>query len=295
MNDRKVTKGVLVGAGFGVRLLPASKNIAKVMLPILDKPIIQYGVEEYVESGIEDIILVSRFGLTQMEDHFDTFAELEEYLEAQGKSDSLEQVRRISKLANFAYVRQKIFHPYGNGTPILTARPSLGNDNFVFGFGDDVTIGKPTPFARQLIEKFEANECDAVIAVQEVPEDQTHKYGIVKLREGSEDEFDQVIEKPAPGSAPSNLAIIGRYVFSSRIHEFMDPNRLGKNNELWLTDVIADLNKSARILIHRTKGKWLTTTDAFHILKAAIEIGLQRDDTKDEITNYIKSVAQDLT
>ena len=168
MNTRKVTKGVITAAGYGTRFLPATKNVPKEILPIIDMPTIHYVVNEYVKSGITDIIIVTKHGNYAIEDYFDSLLELEEFLKSRNKLEKLEEIRKIYKMANFAYIRQNKDLPYGNGSPLLAAKPYIGDDNFAFGWGDDITLGD-NPVMKQLIEKFESTDADGVIAVKKVP------------------------------------------------------------------------------------------------------------------------------
>src|SRR3989344_5429623 len=196
----RVRKAVIAVAGSGTRFLPATKAQPKEMLPIVDKPIVQYVVEEMVASGITDIILVTKWDKKTLEDHFDRSFELEYALEQAGKKKLLDEVKRISTMANFIYVRQK--GPYGNGTPVLSAASLIEGEPFVFAWGDDLVLSK-TPFTKKLIANFEQNH-SPVIGVQSVPKEHVDRYGIVKLRSGTK-EIESVVEKPAVGKAPSQL------------------------------------------------------------------------------------------
>src|SRR5436305_5311095 len=194
----KIRKAVIAVAGFGTRFLPATKNLQKELMLIVDRTVVQYLVEEAVESGIEDIILVTRPGSQGISDHFDSSRELEIHLEEQNKPDLLEAVRRLPKLANIAVVRQGHHLPYGNGTPLLAARRFLGNEPFVYMFGDDMVLSQ-TPCAKQLIDLYEKHKPSAVIAAQEVTQEETKRYGTVKLKPGSSPpEIEMLVETPAP-------------------------------------------------------------------------------------------------
>src|SRR4030042_5621597 len=200
--SRKIKKPIITAAGYGTRFLPATKNQPKEMLPIIDKPIIHHLVEECGDSGITDIIIVTRAGQGIMEDYFDSHIELEHMLDSQGKEELLEKVREIPLLANFVYVRQKKNLPYGNGTPLLCASPLIDDDeDFAYLFGDALVMSK-TPCLKQLIDVYEKGGCDGVIAVQEVHKREGDRYGIVKFKAGTK-EFESLVEKPDPKDAPS--------------------------------------------------------------------------------------------
>lgn len=199
----KITKAVIAAAGLGTRFLPATKAVPKEMLPLLDRPILQHVVEEAVNSGITNIILVTRRGSHAITDHFDSAPELELTLEATGKLRLLEEVRQVSRLANFAFVRQGTDLPYGNGTPVLAAMPFIGKDEtFAYMFGDDVIDADP-PGLRQVIDAYKRYQPAAAMATHEVPWEETHLYGCIKLKDGAEaPEIEDLIERPEPGEGP---------------------------------------------------------------------------------------------
>ncbi len=283
----RVTKAVIAVAGSGTRFLPATKAQPKEMLPIVDKPIIQYVVEELVASGIQDIILVTKWDKKTLEDHFDRSFELEHSLEATGKMKLLKEVQRISSMANFIYVRQK--GPYGNGTPILSVANLIKDEPFVFAWGDDLVLSKK-PFTKQLIQNYETHG-EPVIGVQKVEKELVHRYGIVKLREGTR-EMEDVIEKPTIDSAPSQLAQFGRMILTPEIVKILSKTALGKGGELWVTDAISQYIKSGgKFMVEEVAdGQWLTTGDPLNYLKAMIEYALVRDDIGDEFRSHLKNL-----
>ena len=203
----KITKAVIAVAGYGTRFLPATKNQPKEMLPIIDKPIVQYLVEEAVASGIKDIILVTRFGQSSLENHFDTNLELEIQLEKNGKKEALKKVQQVYKMANFIYIRQGRHLPYGNGTPLLCIKNIIArNEPFIYMFGDDMVLSQ-TPCAKQLINYWSQKKSSpVVVAVQEVAPSEVSRYGIYKLKKGSQDRVSDAVEKPEPGKTSSRLA-----------------------------------------------------------------------------------------
>lgn len=285
---KKVKKGVIAVAGSGTRFLPATKAQPKEMLPIVDKPIIQYIVEEMVDSGIEDIILVTKWDKKSLEDHFDRSFELEHALEQAGKLKLLRDIRHISSMANFIYVRQK--GPYGNGTPLLSAANLINDEPFVFAWGDDLVLSEK-PFTRQLIENYHEHGAP-VIGVQKVPKKDVSRYGIVKLKQGTR-EVEAVIEKPSIDEAPSQLAQFGRMILIPEIIEILRETKLGKGGELWITDAISTyIARGGKFMVEEVKeGKWLTTGDPLSYLKAMVEYALIRKDIGDEFRGHLKSLA----
>jgi UTP--glucose-1-phosphate uridylyltransferase len=285
---QKIKTAVIAVAGSGTRFLPATKAQPKEMLPIVDKPIVQYVVEEMVDAGIENIILVTKWDKKTIEDHFDRSFELEHSLEAAAKHKLLDEVKRISSMANFVYVRQK--GPYGNGTPILSAANLIKGEPFVFAWGDDLVLAKRS-FTKQLIDNYSEHGAP-VIGVQKVPEHLVDRYGIVKLREGTR-EMEHVVEKPAVGTAPSQLAQFGRMILTPEIVDILSETKLGKGNELWVTDAISEYVKNGgKFMVQEVEdGQWLTTGDPLNYLKAMIEYALVRDDIGDDFRAHLKSLA----
>lgn len=285
-----ITKGVIAVAGSGTRFLPATKTMPKEMLPIVDKPIIQYVVEEMVEAGITDIIIVTRWDKKTLEDHFDRNYALEHDLEKTGKLDKLEQIKQISELANFIYIRQK--GPYGNGTPALSAKSVIGdNEPFVFAFGDDL-VKSEVSFTKQLVENYEKNN-SMVIGVQEVPQSEVSRYGILKV-EKENDCFivKNLIEKPKQSEAPSRLAQLGRFILTPEIFKYLDVKKLGKDNELWLADALLGFIKDGGKVTAQeiNNGKWFTTGDPLNFLKATVEYALDKKDISAEFREYLRSL-----
>lgn len=282
------TKAIITVAGTGTRFLPATKAQPKEMLPIIDKPIVQYCVEEVVASGVKDVILVNRRGGHSIEDHFDSNFELEYQLEETGKEDRLKTIREIAQIANFIHLRQKSFMPYGNGTPLRVAKDLVTDGPFFYLFGDDITLAK-VPVCQQLSEVYQKNpDAAAIVAVQEMPDEVLHRYGIVKLKSGSQDEYEGIVEKPAPGQAPSNLAEFGRFLLTPKILPIIEKLETGKDNELWLVDAINELAQTEKVLVHRIKGKWLTTGDPLNYLQATVEFALQREDLREKFIAFLK-------
>ena len=287
----KITKAVIAVAGYGTRFIPATKAQPKEMLPIVDKPVVQYLVEEAVASGITDIILVTRSGNQALEDHFDTSRELELHLEAQQKWRELEEVRRIPEMANFIYVRQSKNLPYGNGTPLLCARSLIHpGEAVVYMFGDDI-VKSEVPCARQLMEVYYQYEPAAVIAVQEVSPQEISRYGAARLKPDTDrNELEHIVEKPSPDEAPSNLAQLGRFVLSYKVIEVLENLTVGQGGELWLTDAIDRLAATDSVIVHPIQGKWFTTGDPLRFLKTTVEFALDRPDIGPEFARYLQEL-----
>ncbi len=285
--SKKITKAVIAVAGSGTRLLPATKSQPKEMLPIVDKPIIQYLVEELVASGIEDIILVTKWNKKTLEDHFDQSIQLEQALEKDGKTEKLNEIRKISEMANFIYIRQK--GPYGNGTPVLSAANLLGDEPFVFAFGDDLVKSK-IPFTQQLIENFNKNGAP-VIGAQRVPRELVKNYGIFKLKEGT-GEIEDMIEKPTVEDAPSELAQFGRMILNREIVEILKNTPPGKGEELWMTDAIREyVRQGNKVMVQEVQdGHWYDTGSPLNYFKAFVSYALDREDIGNDCQNYIKEI-----
>jgi UTP--glucose-1-phosphate uridylyltransferase len=282
---QKIKKAIVAVAGSGTRLLPATKSMPKEMLPIIDKPAIQIIVEELVEAGIEDIILVTKWDKKALEDHFDHAWALENELEKAGKIEKLEQIRRIADMANFVYVRQK--GPYGNGTPLLSAASLVDDEPFVYAFGDDLVKSRVS-FTKQMVDEYEKYGTP-MVGVQKVPESEVSRYGIIKLREGTQ-EMESIVEKPTIEEAPSQLAQFGRFILDQDIIDALRETNIGKGNELWLTDAMkVYLEKGGVIRVKEIEdGKWLTTGDPLNYLMATLEYAFDRKELKAPLTEYIK-------
>ncbi|HMB65966.1 MAG TPA: UTP--glucose-1-phosphate uridylyltransferase [Patescibacteria group bacterium] len=282
-----IKKAVVAVAGSGTRLLPATKSMPKEMLPIVDKPIIQLVVEELVEAGIEDIILVTKWDKKPLEDHFDQSWALEEELKKGGKNELLERIKKISDMANFIYVRQK--GPYGNGTPVLSAASLVKDEPFVFVWGDDIVKSKIS-FTKQMVDEYNKSGLP-MIGVQEVPEDTVNRYGIVKTKSDSM-EIEDIVEKPAVEEAPTNLADFGRMILNQDIVKVLQNTALGKDNELWIVDAIRTyVQDGGRFMAKKVEGgEWMTTGDPLNYLKTILAYALEREDLKQNLDSYIKKI-----
>ncbi|HIE59573.1 MAG TPA: UTP--glucose-1-phosphate uridylyltransferase GalU [Hydrogenothermaceae bacterium] len=288
---QKVRKAVIPVAGFGTRFLPASKATPKEMMPIVDKPIIQYIVEEAVASGIETIIFVTGRHKRAIEDHFDYAPDLEDTLEKSGKLELLEVIKNVSNLANFIYVRQK--EQLGLGHAILTAEHAIGNEPFAVLLGDELIINEENPGLKQLIDIY-YKFGKSVIGTTEVPKKEASKYGIVdgKIIEDGLRLVNYMVEKPSPEEAPSNSAIIGRYVLTPNIFEALKRTPFGKGGELQLTDALMILREKEVIYSKDIEGIRHDTGSKLGYIKAIVDFALEREDTKEFMKNLILEKAK---
>ena len=288
----KVRKAVFPAAGLGTRFLPATKAQPKEMLPLVDKPIIQYGVEEALAAGCDQIIIITGRGKTAIEDHFDHSYELEKLLEEKKKTDLLQIVRQISDMIHVAYVRQK--EALGLGHAVLMARELVGNEAFAVLLADDVVDGD-VPCLKQMIDVFDETQC-SVIATQMIEGKAISAYGVldVKPADGRFDgrlfEIVNMVEKPKAEEAPSNLAIIGRYVLTPAIFEVLTETQAGSGGELQLTDGMRQLLKKERMYAYVFEGRRHDTGDKLGFLKATVEFALQRPDLGGEFREYLKGL-----
>lgn len=291
----EIRKAIIAVAGYGTRFLPATKVQPKELLPIVDKPVVQYLVEEAVESGIRDIILVTRPGTQAIADHFDSSRELEVYLGERNKLGYLKIIQDIPKMANLAVVRQTRDLPYGNGSPILAARSFLNEgEPFVYMFGDDLVLSH-TPCIKQLLEVYAKHEPDAVIAFQEVPAEEICHYAAAKLRGKAEPkEIESLVEKPTPDQAASNLAQLGRFILPWEVVGILDDLRGRLNTEtkeeLYLTFANDRLCREGRVLAHVIEGTWLTTGDPLRFLKANVEYALRHAVIGKDFAEYLRGL-----
>jgi UTP--glucose-1-phosphate uridylyltransferase len=285
-----VRKAVFPAAGLGTRFLPATKAQPKEMLPLVDKPTIQYVVEEAVASGLEQLVIVTGRGKRAIEDHFDAAFELEYYLNDRGKTEELAQIKTISELASVCYVRQK--EPLGLGHAILCARPLVGNEPFAVFLGDDIIGGATVPCMRQLLDVYEKYG-GPVIAVERVPHDRISQYGVIAARPlgGNVFQIDDLVEKPKIEDAPSDLAIIGRYVLTPDLFDILRDTRPDRRGEIQLTDALRTLRKHRPMYAVEFDGKRYDTGDKLGFLKATVEFALVRPDLADQFRAYLKSLS----
>jgi UTP--glucose-1-phosphate uridylyltransferase len=286
--NKVIRKAVFPAAGLGTRFLPATKAQPKEMLPLVDKPIIQYGVEEAVASGVDNIILVTGRGKNAIEDHFDVSVELESFLEARGKKELLTEIRNISNLINFAYVRQG--EPLGLGHAVLVTRALVGDEPFAVILGDDVIDANP-PALRQMIDVFEA-VAGPVLAVERVPREDVNKYGIIDAEEVRPGVYRirDLVEKPPRDEAPSDLAIIGRYILTPDIFPALAATVSDRTGEIQLTNGLRQLLKSRPIYGCRVDGVRHDTGNKLGFLKAVVYFALRRPDLSEPFREYLRSI-----
>jgi UTP--glucose-1-phosphate uridylyltransferase len=286
-----VRKAVFPAAGLGTRFLPATKAQPKEMLVLVDKPVIQYGVEEAVASGLDNIILVTGRGKNAIEDHFDISVELESFLESRGKTEQLAEIRKISNLINFVYVRQG--EPLGLGHAVLVTRELVGQEPFAVVLGDDVIDADP-PALRQMVDLFDRVQ-GPVLAVERVPDDKVSEYGIVDVAESLGDgvfRVQDLVEKPKPNEAPSNLAIIGRYILTPDIFPALAATRADRTGEIQLTNGLRRLLQARPIYACEIKGVRHDTGNKLGFLKAVVYFALRRPDLAGPFRDYLRSALE---
>jgi len=288
----KVRKAIIPAAGMGTRFLPATKAQPKEMLPIVDKPTIQYIVEEAIDSGIEDIMIVTGRGKRAIEDHFDKSYELEDMLKMKGEQDLLNLVQDISNLVNIHYIRQK--EPKGLGHAIYCAKSFIGDEPFAVLLGDDI-VDSEIPCLKQMIKVYDEYKT-TVIGVQRVPEQDVSKYGIVDCKHLQDRVYKirDLVEKPEMNRAPSNIAILGRYIITPRIFQFLEAAQPGKGGEIQLTDALKGLISVEAMYAYDFIGKRYDVGNRLGFLQATVEFALKRDDLKDEFAGYLKEIVKGL-
>jgi UTP--glucose-1-phosphate uridylyltransferase len=282
-----VRKAVIPAAGLGTRFLPASKAVPKEMLPIVDKPVIQYIVEGAVESGIEEVVLVTASAKRAIEDHFDRFFELEYRLETSGKHDLLEQTRRPAEMARFVMVRQGA--PLGNGHAVLLAKEVVGDEPFAMLWGDDVVLGSP-PFVRQLIDAHERTG-GSVVGVMAVPPEEAVKYGVVEVAERLDDRLvrcSRIVEKPPRDQVPSNLAAVAGYVLTPDIFSYLEQTSVGQGGEIWLADGVQKIAAKGNLYALEFQGRRYDAGNKLEYLQATVDLALARDDLGPAFRAYLE-------
>ena len=289
--EYRVRKAIFPAAGLGTRFLPATKASPKEMLPIVDKPMIQYAVEEAIGCGIEEFIIITGRHKRAIEDHFDSAYELEEKLKVSGKKKLLDEINKLSHI-NFAYIRQRV--ALGLGHAILCAKPFVKDEPFAVILSDDV-IDPDYPLLRDMIRVYEEVDCP-VIALEEVPESEVSRYGIVDgVAEGDVFRITSLVEKPKREDAPSNLAIIGRYILTPDLFRILEKQKVGAGGEIQLTDALRELLKKRSIYGHRIRGKRYDAGDKVGFLKATVDFALKNSEVSEEFRSYLLDVASKLS
>ena len=287
--DKKIRKAIILAAGLGTRFLPATKAQPKEMLPIVDKPTLQYIIEEAIESGIEEILIITGRNKKSIEDHFDRSVELELELEHKGKVEMLEMVKSISNMVDIHFIRQK--EPKGLGHAIYCAKSFVGNEPFAVMLGDDIVYNEGKPCLRQLMDCYDEYKT-SVLGVQTVPDGDVDKYGIVdglKI-EGNVTKVKGLVEKPSVDEAPSNMAILGRYIITPSIFEILERTKPGKGGEIQLTDALLELMSEEAIYAYNFEGRRYDVGDILGFLEATVEYALRKPELKDAFIEYLKSI-----
>ena len=287
--DKKIRKAIIPAAGLGTRFLPATKAQPKEMLPIVDKPTLQYIIEEAIESGIEEILIITGRNKKSIEDHFDRSVELELELEHKGKVEMLEMVKSISNMVDIHFIRQK--EPKGLGHAIYCAKSFVGNEPFAVMLGDDIVYNEEKPCLRQLMDCYDEYKT-SVLGVQTVPDGDVDKYGIVdglKI-EGNVTKVKGLVEKPSVDEAPSNMAILGRYIITPSIFEILERTKPGKGGEIQLTDALLELMSEEAIYAYNFEGRRYDVGDKLGFLEATVEYALRKPELKDAFIEYLKSI-----
>jgi len=286
--NKPILKAVFPAAGLGTRFLPATKASPKEMLPLVDKPLIQYVVEEAVSSGIEEVVVITGRGKRAIEDHFDVAFELEEDLKAKGKHKLLSEMQRIANLVTFCYIRQK--KALGLGHAVLTAKRVVGDDTFAVLLGDDI-IDARVPALKQMMDVYRRYPA-TILAIQKVPKAQTRHYGIIDAKRIEDGVYlvKDLVEKPSPSEAPSNLAIIGRYILVPEIFSALEQTKPGKGGEIQLTDGLRLLMRKQPIYAYEFEGVRHDAGDKLGFLKATVEFGLKNGEFGDDFRKYLKKL-----
>lgn len=289
---KTVKKAIIPAAGLGTRFLPATKSQPKEMLPIVDKPTLQYIIEEAINSGIEEILIITGRNKKSIEDHFDKSVELELELQQKGKTEMLEMVQEISNMVNIHYIRQK--EPKGLGHAIHCAKSFIGDEPFAVLLGDDI-VDSDTPCLKQLIDAYDEYKT-SILGVQEVAKEDTDKYGILdcKYIEDRVYKVKDMVEKPNVEEAPSNIAILGRYIITPAIFEILENQAPGKGGEIQLTDALKTLAQHEAIYAYNFEGRRYDVGDKLGFLEATIDFALKRDNLKDGLMNYMKNVVEEI-
>ncbi|MFA6534594.1 MAG: UTP--glucose-1-phosphate uridylyltransferase [Patescibacteria group bacterium] len=287
---QKIRKVIIPAAGLGTRLLPATKAMPKEMLPVVDKPVIQYVVEEAVASGIEEVIIVTGSNKRAIEDHFDYNYELQNWLKKQGKHQEREEVKRIADLAHFVYIRQK--GPYGNGTPVLNCEELIGDEPFAVAFADDLFISEK-PRLKQLIEVYEEYGEPVLTAIQ-TDREGTKKYGMIEGVKIGKNllQARSIVEKPGPDRTKSRWGAVGGYILTPDIFPILRKQKRGRGGEIWLVDAIATLMKTRPVYACLVESKYHDTGSKLGLLKTNIEVGLARPEMKAELRKFIKDLVK---
>lgn len=287
---KKITKAVITAAGYGTRFLPATKNVPKELLPIINKPTISYVVDQCVAAGITEIIIVTRFGNHSVEDYFDSSPALENYLLEKGKDNIVEAMKEIYTQANFIFVRQKQDLPYGNAAPLYSVKELVDDGPFIYAWGDDIILGENAGVA-ELIKLYKKEGGDAILNCVEKTKEEISKIGAaVKIKDGTVNEVEGIVEKPPVNEVPSNLLSVSPYLLTPKIFDYLDPKKDDKVGEfLFQPAVLKIIEDGGKVLASVSKGTWLTNGDPLNYLKTTVEIALSRNDLHDDFLTYLRN------
>lgn len=292
---KKPTKAIITDAGFASRYLPITKTIPKAMLPLGNRPIMQLVVEECAEAGIEEIIIVATHeGKPIYEDYFNNSVNrIRKQLAAQGKEDRYEPIQKVLDFPKIVVIEQDPAYPYGNGSPIASAKPFINDDEaFVVAYSDDVVFGNSD--MKTLVESYEEHpDAKAIIIAQEMPREVLDKYGIIKLKDEEKMTLDNIVEKPAIEAAPSNLTSYGRYLLTPEVFEHLDPKNTGLDGELWTVDAITKMAETGEVYVEKTQGEWMTTGDPKNYFMAHLKYTLDNDNFGEEIKNFVNNYKEE--
>jgi UTP--glucose-1-phosphate uridylyltransferase len=286
---RKVKKAVITAAGYGTRFLPATKNIPKELLPIVNKPMIGYVVDSCIEAGIEEIIIVTRFGNHSVEDYFDSSPALEEYLLRKNKQEKAREIKEVYKKANFIFVRQNPDLPYGNASPLFSAKELISDEPFIYAYGDDFTLGDKVG-AFELVKVYEKQGADCVLNCIKTTKEKVSKTGAaVVIKEGTKNEVIDIVEKPPINNVPSNILSVSPYLLTPKIFDYLDPKKDNRTGEFLIQKAIEKMIKGDGLVrASITKGKWVTNGDPLNYLITTVEIALTREDINGEFIKFLK-------
>ena len=291
MNYKKPTKAIITDAGFASRYLPITKTVPKAMLPLGNKPIMQLVVEECAEAGIKEIIIVATHeGKAIYEDYFNNACtKIKKQLHTQGKDDRYDAIAKVLDFPKITVIEQDPAYPYGNGSPIASAKKFISSDEaFVVAYSDDVVFGSSD--MKTLVESYKKHpDAKAIIIAQEMPKEVLNKYGIIKLSNEKKMLLDNIVEKPAVEDAPSNLTSYGRYLLTPEVFDYLDPKNTGLDGELWTVDAITKMAKKGEVVVEKTNGHWMTTGDPKNYMFALLEYTFRSEDFGDEIKAFVKN------
>lgn len=289
---KPITKAIITAAGFGSRFLPITKTFPKEMLPIIDKPIIQYLVEECQEAGLEEVIIVvSPAEVSKFEDYFyGSATNIRTLMIRQDKLDRWDKVEKVFQLPKITILPQDERLPYGNGRPFLTAKDLVEKDEAFIGmWGDDMVLSKVSA-VKQMVDYYEANPCDGILAVQKMPRKELDRYGVVKIKKGTKNHVEKVIEKPKIEDAPSNLVSYGRYVLTPKIFQYLSADSVGLDGEIWLQDANHQVAKHGKVLVKVIDGEWMTTGDPIRYMETHIKFMLAQESYSQDLKEFLKTL-----